>query len=377
MYSIFIDSNLLSGAEKRALKLSHELNKRGIECKFLITRRFFRALSAIKYSNFLENYIIVDNSWLYQLREIERVGKIVKYLGLRKLLSLFYKNRVLEIIRNNGIEVVHVFLYSDLRLIQSISQHTSAKTVFEITSPDYVESMSKRKSAYLEAYSYFNAVSDSVYINAAKFIPTPRLGKAPIPFFDPIEYTINQDELFNKKGNIIVFAHRLIPRKNGLLFAKVVKAFLENHSGWQVKILGEGPEHSEINRLLLEEISAGIVVTGYQSNILSELEKSRIFVSIIEPDNYPSQSVLEAMYAGNALLLSDKGFTKKRFFNDNGLLCDIEFDDVLSKLVELVQDVPRLETFGRNSLGLLKARYEKSLYINYLHEMYVSVKSAH
>jgi glycosyltransferase involved in cell wall biosynthesis len=128
--------------------------------------------------------------------------------------------------------------------------------------------------------------------------------------------------------------------------------------------------------LLSDEIRDGRVVTGYRTKILPELKKSRIFVSIIEPDNYPSQSVLEAMYTGNALLLSDRGFTKERFFNGNGRLCEISFEDVLSKLTELVQDLSNLDIYGRNSLEILNTRYNKDIYIDYIKNMYNSVEKS-
>ena len=362
-YAIHIDSPNISGAQKRAIKLFYELNNSGLSCKLIISKRLFDAFQSAGYSKYFKySYIVVDIGWLEELRKIRGFSRIFKKI---------YYFQVKQTIKRSGISnlILHIFL--DFNLAISIKQVSQInKVIVEITSPDHLKRLLSYKIEKLNNINYFNAVSDSLYKKAIEFISDSKVGKAPIPFFTPSGYTINNEDLFSVKENIIIFAHRLIPRKNGLLFAQVVKTFLKEYSNWRIKIFGKGPEATRINALLSEEIASGKVVTGYQGKILPELEKSKIFVSLIEPDNYPSQSVLEAMYTGNALLLSNTGFTKECFWDNNGLLCELTFEDVLLKLTRLVSGDIDLEHYGQNSLNLLYSKYHKTIYLDYISRMY-------
>lgn len=375
MYAIYIDSGHISGAEKRAIKLFGELNHNGIHCKLILSHRLFTLFAAGEYKRYLDegNCIVINSRLIDKLRNIKRFYLLKRYTGFNRLARNIYHLQVIDLLKKSEISfsVLHIFL--DLKLASQIGKLKNVnKVLFEITSPDYVKKLSSCQPSNLVKIDYFNAVSESTYIGAIDFIPKNKVYQAPIPFFDP-EYNLKKDKLWNQKENVIIFAHRLIPRKNGILFAKVVKQFLKHYSHWKIKIFGRGPESTEINNLLSEEISLGQVITGYQTKILSELERSKIFVSLTEPDNYPSQSVLEAMYAGNALLLSNRGFTKEKFFSENGTLCEVNFEDILYNLIKLVSNQTDLEYFGNNSRNLLDSRYNKKSYISYLCQMYDSI----
>ena len=371
-YAIYIDSPNISGAEKRAIKLFYDLNNSGQSCNLIISKRLFDAFQSSEYSKYFQySYIVVDMGWLGELRKIKKFHLLRRFTGFNRILKKIYNFQVKRTLEKSGISnlVLHIFLDLDLAIkLKKVSPIN--KIIFEITSPDYIKKLLSNKIEKLNNINYFNAVSESVYIKAIEFISDSKLGKSPIPFFSPSEYIVNNEELFSIKENIIIFAHRLAPRKNGLLFAKVVKTFLQKYPNWIIKLFGKGAEATKINALLSEEIALGQVVTGYQTKILPELEKSKIFVSLIEPDNYPSQSVLEAMYTGNALLLSDTGFTKECFWDNNGLLCELTFEDVLLKLTRLVSGDIDLENCGRNSLNLLHSKYHKTIYLDYISRMY-------
>ena len=375
MYAIYIDSGHISGAERRALKLFSELNRNGIHCKLILSHRLFTLFAAGEYKRYLDkdNCIVINSSLIDKLRNIKGFHYLRRYTGFNRLTRKIYHLQAINLLKESemSFSILHIFL--DLNLASQIGKLKNVnKILFEITSPDYVKKLSSYQPNDLVKIDYFNAVSESTYIGSVDFIPKDKVYQAPIPFFDP-EYILNKDKLWSQKENVIIFAHRLILRKNGILFAKVVKQFLKHYSHWKIKIFGKGPESTEINNLLSEEISLGQVITGYQTKILSELERSKIFVSLTEPDNYPSQSVLEAMYAGNALLLSNRGFTREKFFLENGMLCEISFEDVLCELIKLVNNETDLEYFGNNSRSLLDTRYSKESYISYMCQMYDSI----
>src|SRR5690606_8123276 len=127
---------------------------------------------------------------------------------------------------------------------------------------------------------------------------------ASIPFFDALEIT---KQRVSQKEKWIVSASRFIERKNVVLFAHAVKDAIAELADWKVFLLGQGPEEERLRTLLSDEISRGVVDLGYDGRIEDILARSALYVSLIEPDSYPSQSVLEAMAFGNALLLGDVG----------------------------------------------------------------------
>jgi glycosyltransferase involved in cell wall biosynthesis len=373
MYAIFVDSSNISGAEKRAIKLFHELNSSGITCTLIMSKRLFDLFSNGEYKQYLDgrNYIVAKTGWLDKIRSSKLLFFFGSYLGYNQTIEKMRRFQIKKEIESVNIKfsVLHVFLDLEIAFYLKSNLPNVGKVIFEITSQDFVEKISSHKASKLEKIDHFNAVSESTYIKALDHLSPSKIMCAPVPFFSP-EYDIDQNEIWLKKENIIIFAHRLIPRKNGLLFAKVAKHFLKFNSNWKIKIFGKGPQAESINNLLKQEILSGQVLTGHRNDMLSELEKSKIFISLIEPDNYPSQSVLEAMYTGNALLLSNQGFTKEKFLAGNGLLCEISFEDIFLKLTQLVSDEKVLDSFGKKSLGILEARYNKEVYINYVHRMY-------
>lgn len=383
MHAIYIHSSTISGAEKRALKLYHSLNLAGITCKLILSKTLFDLFNSSEYHQYLGECIVLKPGWLDKSLmppKSSLVRTLRKYTGFSRLLSVACGvkrgRQINKLIKDkfNNISILHIFL--DLSTAICIKKGSSVgKVIFEISSPDFVRRLSNINSNILNNIDYFNAVSNSTYLKSKEFIPSHKLGHAPIPFFSPNEYDVNQDNLFKLKENIIVFAHRLYPRKNALLFARVAKEFVKLYPSWKIKILGKGPQSVEIQDLLAEEIISGQIEAGYTTRILSELERSKIFVSLIEPDNYPSQSVLEAMYTGNALLLSDCGFTRERFFQGNGVLCKPDFESALAGLINLVNSELYLEQYGRNSLKLLHSRFDKSIYLDYITQTYGLVAS--
>ncbi|MBD2394962.1 glycosyltransferase [Cyanobacterium aponinum FACHB-4101] len=377
MYGIYIHSlNTVSGAEKRALKIYCELKNNQVPCKLIIPRTLFYLLSQGEYQNYIDDCIVVGPKWFIMI-----FNMTTKLGSIRKIFNLLIKNishlLLYQTIKQENIHfsILHIFLGTDVAKSLKKDDYIN-KIILEITSPENVESLVRKNINGLKNIDHFNAVSNLTYLRASKLLNYDNITQTPIPFFSPIEYHVNYHHLWDKKENTIIFAHRLIARKNGVLFARVIREFFRNNKrkDWIVKIYGKGPELSRINEILKEEIYSGKVVVGYKTQILPELERSKIFVSLIEPDNYPSQSVLEAMYTGNALLLSNTGFTKSKFFNDNGLLCEVNFDDVLSKLILLVENENNLDIFGRKSIQILEKSYQKSIYINYIKELYKSIE---
>jgi glycosyltransferase involved in cell wall biosynthesis len=95
-----------------------------------------------------------------------------------------------------------------------------------------------------------------------------------------------------------------------------------------------------------------------------------VFASVIHPNNYPSQSVLEALAYGNALLLSDTGTSLERFLDGNGVGCSLDENEMLQALGRLTSDQLRLQEMSKRSRQLVATRYDKSVYLNHINSLY-------
>lgn len=123
------------------------------------------------------------------------------------------------------------------------------------------------------------------------------------------------------KKNVIVFAHRFIAPKNPVLFAEIISEMCDEGLlvEWEIYIRGRGGQQAKMEQILNRQIESGQVSIGFTGKLIEELNKSKIFVSIIETGNYPSNSLFEAMRTGNIVVLSDKGITKEKIGSGKGV----------------------------------------------------------
>src|SRR5690606_28342446 len=105
-----------------------------------------------------------------------------------------------------------------------------------------------------------------------------------------------------------------ISRKNPVIAAKAFVDLANEFDDWEFLFFGDGPLSPEIKDIF-KNSQKNAKFIGSSVDLKNELYDSYAFVSLIEPDNYPSQSVLEAMSLGNLLIISDTGYSKDKFFD--------------------------------------------------------------
>jgi len=241
-------------------------------------------------------------------------------------------------------------------------------TVLELTSPDIALRVARRLPAFLlRRIPRYVSVSETVQ---ARFtselarrgieLAAERMHIWTIPYFEPGEFH------GEAKEKIVVSASRFVKRKNVLLLAKSLKKAIPDLPDWKFCVFGQGEDEAEIRETLGEWIATGQVEVGYSNNTIATLKKSSVYISLIEPDNYPSQSILEAMACANALVLSNTGSSHK-FINrelPNGLLVDLSAEAVASALVEVCSDSDRLSNLRRCSRDFVSANYNADRFID-------------
>jgi glycosyltransferase involved in cell wall biosynthesis len=124
----------------------------------------------------------------------------------------------------------------------------------------------------------------------------------------------------------IAFASRMEKDKNPVLFTRVSIELAGKYPEAEFHIMGEGNLSIELTRLIEESGFSNVVFHGFYPNPIEIFENSIVFVSIQNTNNYPSQSVLEAMACGNAIIASDVGDTRLFINENNGTLILTEFE---------------------------------------------------
>lgn len=362
MKAILLRGVVVSGAERRAMRIFRALRAEGYPIALYVAGGFLDCARS-RLPEFADEIRVYDDYFPGS----GAVTRVILRLPppLRRPASSAWralKDRLLDRrLRRDGVDVCHIFLDP------SIGARLSIRTIIEATSPDYVETL-RRFDRYSAPRPIFNGVSESVCDRLAAYLPPERIGRPPIAFFDDEGLDVVDPAV--GKENLVVFAHRLIRRKNGALFARACRAFLERHPDWRAAVLGAGEDEAAIAETLGDLARAGRVELGHRDSIFPYLARSRIFVSVTTPNNYPSQSVLEALHFGNALLLSDTGTSVARFLDGNGVACAVEEASMLEGLERLAADPEALLAMGRRSQALVKARYDKSVYLTYLKALY-------
>ena len=278
----------LSGTQKRSAKIARALNQRGHRVSLFMNEKTHRALMSKNY-NFDWPPIVI---WSYPLW-IRALGisqkkryRLRQALGINRLNSWARKRFWAELFSQYKIDVAHVYL------TWKLCSEIPIPHIFEITSPD----MARR---IIERWRNFPPKTilhpNSEVVDAVLADNFPKLRKMVVPhaFFDPDE---PPDYRPPEKENLVVFGHRLVARKNPVVFARAAKSFLAERPDWQVAIRGTGPLADDTRKVLVDEIAAGRALFGFEPNLMDELYRSRIFVSIESEDNYSNQSVLEAMW---------------------------------------------------------------------------------
>jgi len=117
-----------------------------------------------------------------------------------------------------------------------------------------------------------------------------------------------------KKKNLMVFsAARLEAIKNPILLAKAVELIqdeIRKHK-YQIYIYGKGYQEKYINSFILDNKIEDILIMKGYSDMSKVLPQAKVFFSLQVDENYPSQSMIEAIASGCCIIATDVGDTSK------------------------------------------------------------------
>lgn len=227
------------------------------------------------------------------------------------------------------------YFFADSKLGRETGQ------IVEITSNRHVDTWGMHINYCLQNRSIndlklnIQCVSETVYGN---LLPKVKSGIKGLIAAYPGPFILIPRPEIGSKQDVILYAHRFIPPKNPILFAEAI-ADLKSEGllkGWKVYIRGNGALQSDIERILRPLIVEGQVILGFTAKLIEESKIAKVFVSIIETGNYPSNSLFESMRCGNLLVLSDRGVTKEKIGTGKGIhyLDDLTKKDLKESLLK-------------------------------------------
>lgn len=127
-----------------------------------------------------------------------------------------------------------------------------------------------------------------------------------------------------KKENIIAFVGRLVSLKNPMLLLKATNIISNEirNNRFRVCICGLGPLENEIVDYINTNHLSDIVYFMGMQQALDIFPKAKCFCSLQENENYPSQSLLEAIACGCYCIATDVGDTHSIVNSGFGVLID-------------------------------------------------------
>lgn len=382
---VIFSSGAFGGAEKRFTNLFLHLQKKFPgRFHFIINPLMRRHLDRMFNGINEKNIHVIDTGLGNEKNDAETSGNLpIQYndmipnpfivdkdASILRKYYWFYKNKrkqknifdQIELIRSKeDIKVLIGIFAGGLPLMFYCEQENpSVKIIFSDMDSWFSDVISDIKKLWYRKYYSFNYILEhadkvdylSPYIaEGVKAlgvnIAPQKISIAPCSFIDYSKCAIGAKHKLE-----IAFASRLEPDKNPMLYLEAARELLVEYPDIKFHLLGEGSLVSKINEYISANRLEKTINFTFHKNPPEILRETSIFVSLQTGTNYPSQSVLEAMACGNAIVASDTGDTSLFVNTSNGILVQLNKNSVVSALKKLIAN-----TSGTKMLGLQAAKF--------------------
>jgi len=184
----------------------------------------------------------------------------------------------------------------------------------------------------------------------------------------------NYEHIYPDKNKLktVIFCSRLTPIKNPMLFLQSIKIF--NRSWPQsdsvtFQVLGDGSCYKEMQEFIEQEKLNNVQLKGQVDKPVDFFKKSSIFISIQQSNNYPSQSLLEAMACENAIVASDVGETRKLVSETEGVLVSLNANEIARAMIELFENDTMRVSMAKNARQKVLKEHSIEAYLDYFYSL--------
>lgn len=155
----------------------------------------------------------------------------------------------------------------------------------------------------------------------------------------------------------VAFSGRLEKDKNPDLFVQAAIDLSIKYPKIIFHIMGEGRLSIDIKDKVKTSGLNNVIYHGFHPQPTEILADSSVFVSIQTTNNYPSQSVLEAMGCGNAIIATDVGDTRMFINKENGLLINLNVDELVKAIETLYLNKELRDKLGNYAYSYVRENH--------------------
>lgn len=193
-----------------------------------------------------------------------------------------------------------------------------------------------------------------------------KVTSSPCSFIDYRHTEIHSKEM------LLTFSGYFRAYKGVHLLIEALKKCMETCTELKVQFLGKGDLEGVIRYELASFVQSGRVEIAYAKNPIEKLKKSLIFVSLQQKENYPSQSLLEAMACGNAIVATNVGLTNLLVNKSTGILIDYDVEQLSAAIIKLYRHKSMATHLGENARQLVMERHTVKIFWDYLRTIYLT-----
>lgn len=370
---VLINNSGVGGAERRFARSFLYLLEQDKEVYLIINFRLYNLLKDAGLLPDNENIIILKDIIGRLFDRIEERFSLTILSGLffyiKKVDYIFFAFKTWSFFRKETISVAHLILggtYVGLPLFL----HKEIRVVISVVSP-----LKRMVGSIVGLYLYLwalrrayiiDALSTGIKIDLLSYgLPNGIIAVSPGSFTDIRRYFPARD-----KRDWVVYAGRFIATKNPLLFVDAIPSVISSFPSARFYILGDGYMEADIlNRMRELGISKSVEVK-FLSDVVGVIRFSRVFVSVQREENYPSQSLLEAMACENAIIATDVGETRRLVNEKTGILIKEDAGELAHAIIELLNNPDRSNRMGKCAREIVLTEHSPEVFMRYLADLY-------
>lgn len=198
------------------------------------------------------------------------------------------------------------------------------------------------------------------------------------PYITQLQHLPEHLPTNKERNNTIVFCGSFIAQKNPVLaiegFEWYLKNIVDRPADVQLLLIGKG----ELSELVNEKISrinstysGSFVKVVPDTALISILSTSKIFLSLQDYDNYPSQSLMEAMLFCNSVISLNNGDTARLVHVDkNNILLPGKNPELLGKAINELLSNWQLNTKNKE---LIDKKFSVEVFARYFFDIHAKI----
>ncbi|MFC4557932.1 glycosyltransferase family 4 protein [Virgibacillus kekensis] len=339
----------------------------------------------------LINYISNDKRYKISVILVGESSNTKKFKAeylINKNINIFEINnniKVLALIPKLNVDIIHfitvntsfIFLYTNLKLIKKNCELILSLNSYDLCLGEYKNILQKITfQKLLKIVNKIDCLYPSYIENVKKISQEISTSKDLKIFYPENSFTdLDKFQPSDNKNKVIVFASRLIAQKNPVLAIKSINECrtIIRANNYKVIFAGGGPLYSNLEEYIKNHNLEDIVKMTGNVDLSNILPKSRIFLSLQEMENYPSQSLLEAISSGNYIIASDVGDTKRIIDENFGMLTNLKLAELVDRLVEAIKftnDSKKMSEISTRSREFAIKNFKISSYAEHIKEIW-------